>query len=78
LLVAFKDTLRFLVEKQRSITPEPYELTETGVTSQELARWMAQSVLFTPAVDVFVRKVGQLLEHEPGLPYREIRMQQLV
>lgn len=67
LLVAFKDTLRFLVEKQRSITPEPYEVTETGVTSQELARWMARNGLFTPAVDVFVRKVGQLLEHEPYL-----------
>jgi hypothetical protein len=67
LLVAFKDTLRFLVEKQRSITPEPYEVTETSVTSQELARWMAQNGLFTPAVEIFVHKVGQLLEHEPYL-----------
>lgn len=70
LLVAFKDTVRFLVERQRSVTPSPTEVVEARVTSQEVARWLAGSGLGglqSPAVDVILRKVGQLLEHEPYL-----------
>ncbi len=70
LLVAFKDTVRFLVERQRSITPSPTEVVEARVTSQEVARWLAGSGprgLLGRAADVILRKVGQLLEHEPYL-----------
>jgi hypothetical protein len=70
LLVAFKDTVRFLVDRQRSITPSPSEVAEAGVTSHEMARWLVGSgpgSLLGPAAEVIVRKVGQLLEHEPYL-----------
>jgi hypothetical protein len=70
LLVAFKDTVRFLVERQRSIIPSPSEVVEAGVTSHEVARWLAGSGpgnLLGPGADVILRKVGQLLQHEPYL-----------
>lgn len=67
LLVAFKDSLMFLVKEQQAITPDPYEVSAQRVASQELGRQLAQGGLLGPAVDVFVRKVGQLLEHEPHL-----------
>jgi hypothetical protein len=70
LLVAFKDAIRFLVDCQRSITPSPSEVIEATATSTELARWLAGSGpgnLQGPAADVILRKVGQLLEHEPYL-----------
>jgi hypothetical protein len=70
LLGAFMDTLRFLVERQRSIIPSPTELVEARVMSQEVGHWLADSEsgrLPDPVVDVFLRKVGQLLEHEPYL-----------
>jgi hypothetical protein len=65
LLASFMDTLRFLVKKHRSIEPDPYEVKTESMTSQELARWLVQTGLFNPAVDVLVSKVGQLLQHEP-------------
>lgn len=70
LLGTFTDTVRFLVERQRSVIPSPTELVEARVTSQEVGRWLAGSGsggLPGPAVDVFLRKVGQLVEHEPYL-----------
>ncbi len=41
LLVAFKDAVRFLVDRQRSITPSPSEVIEGSATNTELARWLA-------------------------------------
>jgi hypothetical protein len=70
LLVAFKDTVRFLVARQRDITPSPTEVVVAGVTSHEVARWLAGrrgSGFLGPAAEVILRKVGQLLEHEPYL-----------
>lgn len=70
LLAAFKDTVRFLVERQRSITPSPSEVVVAGVTSHEVARWLGGSGrggFLGPAADVILRKLGQLLEHEPYL-----------
>lgn len=70
LLVAFKETIQFLVERQRSITPSPSEVVVAEVTSGEVARRLAGSGpggLFGPAVEVFVRKVGDIAEHEPYL-----------
>lgn len=70
LLVAFKDTVRFLVERRRHITPSPLEVVEVVVTSHEVGRWLAGSGaggLHGPAADVILRKVGDLVEHEPYL-----------
>lgn len=70
ILVAFKDAVRFLVDRQRSIVPSPSEVIEATATSTELARWLAGTGpgnLQGPAADVILRKVGQLLEHEPYL-----------
>jgi len=70
LLVAFKDAVRFLVHRQRSITPSPSQVIEATATSTELARWLAGAGpgnLQGPAADVILRKTGQLLEHEPYL-----------
>lgn len=70
LLVAFKDAIRFLVDRQRNVIPSPSEVIEATATSTELARWLAGSGpwnLQGPAADVILRKVGQLLEHEPYL-----------
>ena len=73
LLVAFKDTLRLFVDRQRSITPSPSEVVEAKVTSQEVAYWLAGSGpgnLLGAAPEVILRKVGQLVEHEPYLWHR--------
>jgi hypothetical protein len=70
LLAAFKDAIRFLVDRQRSIVPSPSEVTEATATSTELAHWLAgigPGNLQGSAADVTLRKVGQLLEHEPYL-----------
>ena len=70
LLTAFKDTVRFLVERRRHVTPSPSEVVEVVVSSHEVARWLAGSGaggLQGPAVDVILRKVGELVEHEPYL-----------
>jgi hypothetical protein len=70
LLVAFKDAVRFLIDRQRSIIPSPSEVIEATATSADLARWLAGSGpgnLLGAAADIILRKVGQLLEHEPYL-----------
>jgi hypothetical protein len=70
LVVAFKDTVRFLVQSQRNSVPSPSEVVEAKVTSHEVARWLAGSGpgnFLGLAADVILRKVGQLLEHEPYL-----------
>jgi hypothetical protein len=70
LLVAFKDAVRFLVDRQRGIIPSPSEVIEATATSTELARWLAGTGpgnLQGPAAEVILRKVGQLVEHEPYL-----------
>lgn len=70
LLVAFKDTVRFLVRRQRSITPSPSKVVEATVTSQEVAQWLAgagSGGLLGLEKDEISRKVGQLVEHEPHL-----------
>jgi hypothetical protein len=70
ILAAFKDAVRFLVDRQRSITPSPREVIEATATSAELARWLAGTGpgnLQGPAAEVILRKVGQLLEREPYL-----------
>jgi hypothetical protein len=70
MVMAFKDTVRFLVERRRHITPSPSEVVEVEVTSHEIGRWLAGSGpgnLQGPAAEVILRKVGQLLEHEPYL-----------
>ena len=61
LLVAFKDAVRFLVDRQRSIIPSPSEVIEAAATSAELARWLAGSGaggLQGAAAEVILRKVG--------------------
>jgi hypothetical protein len=68
--VAFKEAVRFLVQRQRDITPSPSEVVVAKATSHELAQWFASSGpsgFLGPAADVILRKVGQLLEHEPYL-----------
>jgi hypothetical protein len=70
LLVAFKDTVRFLVDRQRSVTPSLSEVAEAGVTSHEVGRWLAgpgPGNQLGAAAEVFVRKEGELLELEPYL-----------
>jgi hypothetical protein len=70
LLAAFKDAVRFLVKQQRGIVPSPSEVIEATATSTDLARWLAGTGpgnLQGPAAEVILRKVGQLLEHEPCL-----------
>jgi hypothetical protein len=70
ILVAFKDAVRFLVDRQRSITPSPSEVIQATAASTELARWLAGTGpgnLQGLAAEVILRKVGQLLEHEPYL-----------
>ena len=61
LLVAFKNAVRFLVERQRGTIPSPSEVVETKVTSQEVARFLAGSGpgnLLGIAPEVILRKVG--------------------
>ncbi len=73
LLVAFKDAIRFLVDRERSIIPSPSEVVEATATSAELGRWLAGTGpgnLLGLAAGVTLRKVGRLLEHEPGLRTR--------
>lgn len=70
LLMAFKDTVRYLVECQRSMIPSPTEVVQPKVTSLDVARWLAGSGpgnLLGPAADIIMRKLGQLIEHEPYL-----------
>jgi hypothetical protein len=70
LLVAFKDAVRFLADRQRSIIPSPSEVVAATATSAELAHWQAgpgPGNFQGPAADIILRKVGQLLEHEPYL-----------
>jgi hypothetical protein len=43
LLTAFKDTVRFLVERRRHLTPSPSEVVDVVVSSHEVARWLAGS-----------------------------------
>lgn len=70
LLAAFKDTVRFLVERQRSIVPSPSAVVEATATSAELAGWLkgiGPGNLQGTAAEAVLRKTGQLLEHEPYL-----------
>jgi hypothetical protein len=70
LLAAFKDTVRFLVERQRSIVPSPSAVIEATASSAELARWLkgaGAGNLQGAAAEAVLRKTGQLLEHEPYL-----------
>lgn len=68
LLTAFNHTLRFLIERERSITPSPTEVVVARATSHDVARRLSGpdpgGGLYGPAVDIFVRKVGELVEHE--------------
>lgn len=70
LLGAFKDTVRFLVDRQRSIIPSPSEVVEATATSEDLALWLAGAVPGAPQnmdADALASKIGCLLEHEPYL-----------
>jgi hypothetical protein len=70
LLASFKDALRFLVQRQQTIAPNPSEVVETQVTSQEVARALSGSGagnLLGPAAEAIMRKIGRLIEHEPYL-----------
>jgi hypothetical protein len=73
LLAACMDTLRYLVKAQRSITPSPAEVVEARVSSQAIAGLLGGAGLRGPALEIFVRKVGQILEHEPYLWHRFMR-----
>jgi hypothetical protein len=64
LLAAFMDTIRFLVERQRTIAPSPTEVVQATLTSHDLTDRLAR--LYTPA-DVYTKKIAELAGHEPYL-----------
>jgi hypothetical protein len=70
LLAVFKDTVRFLVERQRSIVPSPSQVVEAAAASTELAAWLQgadSGNWLGAAAEPLLRKNGRLLEHEPYL-----------
>jgi hypothetical protein len=70
ILAAFKDAVRFLVERQRSIVPSPSAVVEARAASDELAAWLkgpGPGNKLGDAAEAVLRKTGQLLEHEPYL-----------
>jgi hypothetical protein len=73
LLAAFMDTLRFMVDRQRNITPSPDRPVLATVTSRDLSARLAG--LYRPP-EAYTQKVAELAEHEPYL-WRRIAMPDL-
>lgn len=68
LLRAFGETVRFLIGRLGAVEPSPTEVVGVTVSSDEVARHLAGTGVISagaPDADVIMRKIGQLLEHEP-------------
>jgi hypothetical protein len=68
LLDAFAEAFRYLVSRLRTMEPSPCEVVQVSVSSAEVGRHLAAAgfpVASGPGAEIIVRKVGQLLEHEP-------------
>jgi hypothetical protein len=70
LLMAFTETVRYLASRLEAADPSPFEVVEVTVSSMEVARHLTSTgvpAVAGPAAEITIRKVGQLLEHEPYL-----------
>lgn len=70
LLMAFMETVRYLAKRLEAADPSPFQVVEVTVSSMEVARHLAGAgvpAVSGPAAEITIRKVGQLLEHEPYL-----------
>ena len=70
LLYAFVTMIRHLVDRKRNLAPSPAKVVEATVTSAEIASELLHGSTgtgATPPVDATMRKLRQLLAHEPFL-----------
>jgi hypothetical protein len=68
LLDAFGETVRFLIEHQRMVKPSPVRIVQATAGSAEVASHLAGAGIRGvpgPLAEIVMRKVGQILEHEP-------------